>query len=277
MQTDKKNNLWELVIFDLDGTALKSDKTVSQRFQNAVSGATDKGIEFAFASGRTLESIIEFIEKVPALPTDTYIIACNGALIWQRKSNKIIRFDLLEQSDISVINDFAARINHACYLIQDRTLYTPAGDAFTSDVRKYSTLQVKTSGIDWSSNELATPKMMFIAAYNEIDNIQSKIPPFLQERYHFVRSEPNYLEVMKKGVNKGSACQFLSDYLVIPASRIIAVGDEYNDVEMLKFAGLGVAMENARREVKELADWVTLSNDDDGAAFVIENWILNQR
>ncbi len=135
---------------------------------------------------------------------------------------------------------------------------------------------MKTSGIDWNNPQLNAPKMMFIASDNEIDGVQWKIPASLSESYHFFRSEPSYLEVMKKGVNKGAPSRYLSEYLDIPSSQIIAAGNEYNDVEMLKFAGLGVAMGNARLEIQKLADWVTLTNDNEGAAYVIEHWILQK-
>lgn len=173
------------------------------------------------------------------------------------------------------INDFAASINTLCYFSQDRALYTPYNEGRSYDACKYSTLPIKLSGIDWSDYALSTPKMMFIAEHEDIESIQAKIPLPLKECYHFVRSEPNYLELMNKNDHKGSACQFLSELLNIPSSRIIAVGDEYNDVEMLQFAGLGVAMGNAYQEIKKIADWVTRTNDSDGAAYVTDRWILS--
>ncbi|MGC0879074.1 Cof-type HAD-IIB family hydrolase [Pantoea agglomerans] len=274
MRTVKKQ--WEMVIFDLDGTVLRSDKTISSRFQTAITLAVNKGIKFAFATGRTLENVINLINTIPAMPADAYIIACNGALIWQRDDNKIIRSVLLEQKDITIINDFAAQINTPCFIIDNQALSTPFNEISAININCYSALPVKTSGLDWNNSQLTAPKMMFIASDKEIDDIQRKIHFSLSESYHFVRSEPSYLEVMKKDVHKGAASHYLSEYLNILPSRIIAVGDEYNDVEMLKFAGLGVAMGNARLEIQKLADWVTLTNDNEGAAYVIEHWILQK-
>jgi Cof subfamily protein (haloacid dehalogenase superfamily) len=181
---------------------------------------------------------------------------------------------MLVHKDILYINEFASQICSPCFLINNRTLHSPFNYSASSDIRKYTTLPVSWGSFNWQDKKIVTPKMMFIASSKEIDSIQAKIPQSLREHYNFVRSEPNYLEVMKK-CSQGAACQFLAKYLNISSSQIIAIGDEYNDVEMLKYAGLGIAMQNAREEIKAIADWVTLSNDCDGVAYAIEKWILN--
>lgn len=270
-----RKNLCALLIIDLDGTVLRTDKTISLRFKEAAREASNKGIKLVFASGRTLENLIDFVTELEFLPNDNYIIACNGALIWEQKSKQILRTDMLVHKDILYIKEFASQICSPCFLINNRTLHSPFNYSASNDIRKYTTLPVTWGSFNWQDKKIVTPKMMFIASSKEIDSIQAKIPQSLREHYNFVRSEPNYLEVMKKNVHKGAACQFLAKYLKISSSQIIAIGDEYNDVEMLKYAGLGIAMQNAREEIKAIADWVTLSNDCDGVAYAIEKWILN--
>jgi hydroxymethylpyrimidine pyrophosphatase-like HAD family hydrolase len=83
-----RKNLCALLIIDLDGTVLRTDKTISLRFKEAAREASNKGIKLVFASGRTLENLIDFVTELEFLPNDNYIIACNGALIWEQKVNK---------------------------------------------------------------------------------------------------------------------------------------------------------------------------------------------
>ena len=94
-------------------------------------------------------------------------------------------------------------------------------------------------------------------------------------RLSIYRSEPFFIEVMARGVDKGAAIAGLIERLGLEREDVIACGDGLNDLSMIRYAGLGVAMANAQPEVKEAADVVTLSNDEDGVAEAIERYILN--
>ena len=89
-----------------------------------------------------------------------------------------------------------------------------------------------------------------------------------------VNSEVNYLEILASGVSKGSALHYLATHLNMSVDEVIAIGDNRNDVEMIREAGLGVAVANAHPDVKQVADMITDSNDDDGVAKVIEQYFL---
>ena len=107
-----------------------------------------------------------------------------------------------------------------------------------------------------------------------IDNIITKIPKDFHDKYTIVRSAPFFLEFLNKKVNKGSGLQALCNKLNIDPCEVIAVGDEENDRHMIEFAGLGVAMGNARDSIKEIANYITDSNDNHGVAKVISEFIL---
>lgn len=208
LKSVNRKNLCALLIIDLDGTVLRTDKTISLRFKEAAREAANKGIKLVFASGRTLENLIDFVTELEFLPNDNYIIACNGALIWEQKSKQILRTDMLVHKDILYINEFASQICSPCFLINNRTLHSPFNYSASSDIRKYTTLPVSWGSFNWQDKKIVTPKMMFIASSKEIDSIQAKIPQSLREHYNFVRSEPNYLEVMKKMFTKGPLANF---------------------------------------------------------------------
>ena len=104
----------------------------------------------------------------------------------------------------------------------------------------------------------------------EIENIMERQ---FGDRLNIFRSDPFYVELLPKFVDKGTAVEKLTKHLDIPKNKVICVGDSYNDLPMLRFAGMGIAMGNAQSEVKETADFVTLSNDEDGVACVIKKFM----
>ena len=104
-----------------------------------------------------------------------------------------------------------------------------------------------------------------------------KIPQEYYEKYTIVRSTPFFLEILRPEENKGSGISLLAKEIGLKQEEIICVGDAGNDKHMIEYAGLGVAMGNATDEIKGMADYVTLSNDEDGVAHVINKFILEER
>ncbi|WP_170975314.1 Cof-type HAD-IIB family hydrolase [Martelella alba] len=259
-----------LLVFDLDGTVLTPEKTVTPRFKDAVRRAVSQDVVIALASGRSLLSVQGVMAQLPLGRGTGYAIACNGALLWRSRPEKLLVSDCLEHRDVLILNELGRQLGYACYLLEENRLLT--GFPVTPGAGGYRFASLPVVGLPegWQRAPRRPPKMMFIDTAERIDALPGLIPAHLAEAYHFVRSEPNYYEVMKKGVHKGSALRGLSRLLGIPAEGIIAVGDADNDREMLKFAGMGVAMGNASVAIKSLADWVTDSNENDGAAKVLE-------
>ena len=101
------------------------------------------------------------------------------------------------------------------------------------------------------------------------------LPEEIKEKYALVKSLPMTLEIMNKECNKGFGLERLIKELGVNREEVISIGDEQNDFEMIKFAGLGVAMGNASEKIKEIADYITKTNEEDGVAHVIEKFVLN--
>ena len=120
-------------------------------------------------------------------------------------------------------------------------------------------------------------KFMMIDHPEILDECVKKIPQEYYEKYTIVRSTPFFLEILRPEANKGSGISLLAKELGLKQEEIICVGDAGNDKHMIEYAGLGVAMGNATDEIKEMADYVTLSNDEDGVAHVINKFILEER
>ncbi|MFC3345809.1 HAD-IIB family hydrolase, partial [Paenibacillus abyssi] len=122
----------------------------------------------------------------------------------------------------------------------------------------------------------AQTKMLIIDDPALLDQMAEKLQPLIGDRVHITKSKPHYLEFMHKEGTKGHAVQFLAEHIGCTMDQVIAIGDSWNDHEMLEVAGLGVAMGNAIPALKEIADFVTLSNNDEGVRHVIEKFVLQK-
>lgn len=113
-------------------------------------------------------------------------------------------------------------------------------------------------------------KVMMIDEPAILDQAIARIPQEVKEKYTVLKSAPYFLEILDKRVNKGTGVKSLADVLGIKPEEIMAIGDQENDIAMIEYAGVGVAMDNAIPSVKEVANFVTKSNLEDGVAFAIE-------
>jgi Cof subfamily protein (haloacid dehalogenase superfamily) len=118
-------------------------------------------------------------------------------------------------------------------------------------------------------------KMLAIGDIPEIDSLQGRLEELFGDQLDFTRSKPNYLEILGPGVSKGSALQRLVTRWGIDRSEVIAIGDALNDIEMIIWAGIGVAMENAVAQVKEKADFIAPDNNNHAVAEVIQRFVLS--
>ena len=115
---------------------------------------------------------------------------------------------------------------------------------------------------------------MFIDQKEQIDTFQETYEEALSQRFHTIRSQPILFEILPKGVNKATGLKALAEHLGISRQEVMAIGDENNDIEMIEYAGLGVAMGNAPDTIKALADVTTTSNEEDGVATAIKRYVL---
>ncbi|MOA01844.1 putative phosphatase [compost metagenome] len=121
-----------------------------------------------------------------------------------------------------------------------------------------------------------TPKMLIIDDPDYLDELIPVLRELLGDEVHITKSKPHFLEIMHKEGTKGHALKFLADHFGCDMSQTIAIGDSWNDHEMLEAAGLGVAMGNAIPALKEIADYITASNNEDGVKQVIDKFVLGK-
>lgn len=267
----------KLIGLDLDGTFLKDDKTLCDGAVQTVKRAAEKGIYTVPITGRPLSGIPQCIKDIDEI---RYIICSNGSEIIDFKSGKSIYSSTLDNETvnkiISVLNesDCLYEVFADGYGYIDKTVYEFYKETYTGTVigeyifssRKEcdSTTKLFASG-DKTADEV------FIICKNDKhrQEIKAKFENFGNVQFCLLADK--YLEITKKGTDKGAALKKICSHLNIDTAQTIAFGDGENDLQFLDVAGTAVAMENAVDAVKQKADFITKTNNENGVCIVLND------
>ena len=265
--------MYKLIAVDMDGTLLREDKTISNRTKKAISKAVEKGVKVVLASGRPIEGLERYLKELELLSADDYVMSFNGSVIQNVKTRQVVSKNILKGSDLKRLYTLAKEIGVNIHA------FTKAG-CITPKMNEYTELEGRINGIAVHEVDFETIdadedviKVMFIDPQPILEEAMAHIPESFYNDFTVVRSAPYFLEFLNKASSKGTGVKALGEYLGIKQDEIICIGDAGNDLDMIQFAGLGVAMGNAFEEVKEAADYVTCNNEEDGVAHVIEKFI----
>lgn len=262
--------MYKLVAIDMDGTLLDDSKTIPNENIRAIKEASNKGIKIALATGRPLTGIKNYLNVLGLNSPDNFSIIYNGALIQNNTNKKIISQCLLNYDDLMYFHNLSRKFHiHMNVFTKDSCI--------TSKLGKYTTLEAKWSNIDVKivdfnnlDKNIEITKVIFADEPELISKIMDNLDDDVYSKYAMARSAPYFLEFFNKEINKGIAVKKYADSLNIHKEEIICIGDAGNDIEMIKFAGLGIAMENAFPEIKNVANYITLSNENAGVAHAID-------
>lgn len=271
----------KIIVLDLDGTLLTSDKRISPRNYAALERAAEKGIHIVPSTGRFYDGMPAVVRELPFV---RYAITVNGAEIYDAREDRVLhRAEMTpEQADevFEVLDTLP--VVYDCYQDgwgwMEKRLYDQAED-FIDDPRVLAMVKdLRTPvkdfrGLIRSRNKGIQKIQMF---FKDMDQ-RAKALPFLRQRFpglNVTSSITNNLELNSLDAHKGAALLELCRILEVEPSRTMAFGDGLNDITMLQTAALGVAMENACPEVKAAADHITDTNDHDGVAKAIEQFCL---
>lgn len=274
-----KNTNIRLIAADLDGTLLNEQKQLSKRTERALQRAVEKGILFVPATGRVLNAIPEQVMK--SLSVD-YAILANGACLWDCKGQRAIckeeipkdRAMELARMMKSYGTMYDGYINGCGYMGKnyydqiDVYCPKPLRAMIRATRRPVKSLENAISML----GDVQKMQMFFVDM-----ELRQKVWETIRKAYPdmiVTTSVCNNLEVTTGNATKGRALEKLCGYLNINLSQTLAFGDGCNDITMLRTAGIGVAMENGAEELKESADVVTATNDNDGVADFLEKYLL---
>jgi Cof subfamily protein (haloacid dehalogenase superfamily) len=269
----------KLLIIDIDGTIAGKSNQVSNRVKTAIRAAQAKGVRVGIATGRMYKSALRFHHEIGA---DFPLIAYQGAWIQDPVTGTTYRHLPVPVKIARELIDYFEQ----SHLFDRLSLHVYLGDRlYVRDINPDTELYIGRSGIEATPvgdlRKVLTDNPTKILAMSEDINLIDSLLLDLRHRYpqdslHITTSVPIFLEATQSGVNKGSAIDYIATKLLgISAANVLAIGDNFNDVEMIDYAGIGVAMGNAPDDVRAIADWVAPHIEADGVAAAIEKFILN--
>lgn len=268
---------YRLIAIDLDDTFLNADSAISSRNKQAVREAVKRGVMVTVATGRMYRTSIPYVRELE-LNMDWPMINYHGALIKTTESKEILYHQPIDNGLAATIaEDAEAKGYHVNAFIEDR-LYIEEENEFSRYYQSIADVDLEAVGklAPFLKKRGENPfKLTIINWDGRIKKIEQSILAEYGEKIVALQSLPYFLEITDKQATKGQALHWLAQHLGIAREEIIAFGDSYNDLDMIEYAGLGVAVANARPEVLRAADLVTASNTEDGVARVIEEYILS--
>ena len=264
----------------MDGTLLNSKKEITQRSLDAIKKAHELGVKLVIATGRIFVSAANYGDLIGVKAP---IIASNGAYVREKDGEKVIFQEYLSMEECSNIVSILKEYNIVPHFYSFDTIYTSkiihSSLAYkNANAKLPRSRQVKIEVIDdWEKLFLKRPKLIkTMAVDDDGDKVLQAKERFLSlDKFEVVSSFSKSFEVMPRGTSKGNAVKKICEYYGVHPSEVIAIGDNENDISMIEYAGLGIAMGNSEEKVKDIADYITESNDRDGVAMAIEKFILD--
>lgn len=268
----------KLVAIDIDGTLVNEDKVMSDKVSTVIHEAIDQGIKIVLCTGRPIEGIHPYLDKLNFKDENDYVISQNGACITQTNTMEVIEERFLKVEELQEIFQFSKEYPPIICALNEKHFYV-LSDNITEQLKEESRilnmeLEIVTPEVFDEDSRIL--KVVCLAEKDVLDEFEEKIPQEMRDRYYMVRSQKDLLEIMVKDTNKGTALKKLADHLGLSMEEVMAIGDGENDYEMIEAAGLGIVMENGTDRVKGIANEITLSNEEDGVAHAFEKWVLNQ-
>lgn len=258
---------YKLIVFDVDGTLLDDNKQLSLKTIKSFKDLQEKGIYTTIASGRQLEGLYRFDKY---FPKNTLFITYNGATIINKDTKEIIYEKYLNINDAKIVFDYAFKYKIHIIVWNDNELYA---DEINEAIKEYEEASCKKCSIISDYSKFTKVNKIILYDYNSNLLIYRKDLISKTNGLNFDFSCDYFLEIYSKEVSKGESVKVLCQYLNIYKSEVIAFGDYYNDLSMIEYAGLGIAMGNAPQEVKEKASFVTKTNNDDGISYALDKFI----
>jgi Cof subfamily protein (haloacid dehalogenase superfamily) len=266
--------MYKAVFLDMDGTLLRSDHSVSEPTIEKIRDLTREGVRVVLVSARPVGAVLPTFRKI-GLPADAPLISLNGSYIVE---NEKPVFDVTIGLDITAsvteqVRPYGATI---AYYLQ-REWYSEVRDAWTDHEQKIMDEALRVGPIghwieEWTRRGIGPNKMMVMSEPDNIACIQQHLLGLYDGRLNIYPSKATYLEVMDRRGSKENAVRFVSERMGLAPAEVIAIGDNYNDIGMIRFAGVGVAMGNAPEAIRTNADYVTDSNNDDGVRKALEKF-----
>ena len=230
------------------------------------------------ASGRPTYGVMPLAEELHLEDYGGYILSFNGGIIMNCKTKEVVFSRQIPAESNGKIIDLAQEHNVSILTYENRTLLTNRPeDQYVQLESRINTLKIIPMTIEELKAHVtfSVPKFLMTDDGDYLAMVEPKVKAALGKNFSVYRSDPFFLEILPKGIDKAQSLERLLAVIGVKREEMIACGDGYNDLTMVQYAGLGVAMGNGVLPVRKAADYITLTNEEDGVAHVVEKFMLS--
>ncbi|CAA9198424.1 haloacid dehalogenase [Flavobacterium collinsii] len=263
-----------MLVLDMDDTLLTDDHKISDLNKKVLLEAQAKGVYVVLASGRPTSAMTAYAKELELDLYNSYIISFNGAIISTVKDDVILFEQKLTVEQIHELYDYSVKKNtHIITYLN--------GEIISETDSEYIEVEKEITGLPhnkvYSFKEAVTEaavKCILLEEPSYLKEVESDLKATMPH-LSVAMSKPFFLEAAQNGIDKAASLKLLAEKLNIHQSEIIAVGNAGNDLTMIEYAGLGVWVDNVTPELRDKADLIVASNNNDGVAEVVQRYILN--
>ena len=268
---------YRILVLDLDGTLTNSKKEIPPRNLATLLQLQADGVKLVLASGRPTYGIAPLADELQLERYGGYVLSYNGGEIIDWSSKELLYKNLLPDEVIPILYEASKLHNHP--IVSYEGPYILTEEPLNEYIRYEAFLnkmKVRRVVNFLAETPRPLPKCLIVGPPDELIKTEAELSLRLQGVINVYRSEPFFLELVPQGIDKAQSLQALLTHLGLSREQMVCMGDGYNDLTMIEFAGMGVAMANAQEPVRKAADYVTLSNEEDGVAVAVEKLFYNR-
>ncbi|MDP5199671.1 Cof-type HAD-IIB family hydrolase [Flavobacterium sp. DG2-3] len=265
---------YKMLVLDMDDTLLTDDHRISDLNKKVLLEAQAKGVYVVLASGRPTIAMIAYAKELELDLNDSYMLSFNGAIISRVKDNLILFEQKLTVEQIHALYDYSVKMNtHIITYLDDEIISETDSEYIEIEKEITGMAHRKVSSFKDYVDRPAV-KCILLQDPEYLKMVEKDLIDFMPH-LSVSTSKPFFLEVAQLGIDKAASLKRLAEKLRIHQSEIIAVGNAGNDLTMIEYAGLGVWVDNVTPELRDKADLIVSSNNNDGVAEVVQRFILN--
>ncbi|MGM1533934.1 Cof-type HAD-IIB family hydrolase [Bacillus cereus group sp. BceL215] len=265
---------YKMIVLDLDDTLLRDDHTISPRTKETLMTAQEQGVKVVLASGRPTFAMRTIAKELHLEEYGSFILSFNGAKIINCKTDEELFSSTLSPEIVHSLYDISKEENVWIHTYIGDDIITEKNNSYTEIEGQITGMPIVEVNNLKEAVQQPVVKVLMVENPEHLQIVELKLQKQLEGQLSVMRSKPFFLEFTEAGVTKGTSLNKLIQKLGIKREEVIAMGDSYNDQAMIEFAGLGVAMGNAPDDIKEIANYVTDTNMNDGVAKVVEKFVL---
>jgi hypothetical protein len=261
-----------LLAIDLDGTTVLHDTIIQPRVLAAIAAARDRGVRVVIATGRNSIGLKHFAER---MGIGGPMLAQQGGLIFDTETDTVLRqLHLPNALACELVAFEQSNPEWKVALYHDRRIYCTDHAFFERQRSLVGFAPIRVDDLCQAMTGSDPEKVLYMVDPDVTPGLLAFMTQHVGPRATVVQSHARFVEVNPLGADKGAGLAWLAERYGLDRTQTMAIGDQGNDATMLEWAGLSVAMGNAREDIKALADWVAPSVEDDGAAIAIEKFVL---